>query len=162
MRSFHKVKCGNDLIKPKRTCHLMLSQMYRAHDLLTNCLQQSTITLAILFEPELDGTSLFNNSDLRYRQSLQLCEDLAALFQLDTCGNTLDESSLANLSAGLKKFRNESLECLMYSDWPQFESFSERINLAGNSGARSRSGDSSVSVLSRNSVESGKDESGSG
>ena len=117
-----------------QTGHLVLGKLYRAHDLLTNCLQQSTITLAMVFDPELVGTRLFNNSDMRYRQSLQLCEDLGALSQLlDVCGNTLDESSLANLLAGVEKFRNESLECLMYSDWPQFESFCERIETAGTS-----------------------------
>ncbi len=117
-----------------QTSHLVVGKLYRAHDLLTNCLQQSTITLAMMFEPELEGSRLFNNSDMRYRQSLQLCEDLSALSQLlDVCGNTLDESSLMNLTAGIEKFRNESLECLMYSDWPQFESFCERINVAGTS-----------------------------
>ena len=115
-----------------QTSHLVVGKLYRAHDLLTNCLQQSTITLAMVFDPELEGSRLFNNSDMRYRQSLQLCEDLSALSQLlDTCGNTLDECSLMNLSAGIEKFRNESLERLMYSDWPQFESFCERINVAG-------------------------------
>ena len=117
-----------------QTSHLVLGKLYRAHDLMTNCLQQSTITLAVMFDPELVGTRLFNNSDMRYRQSLQLCEDLAALSRLlDVCGNTLDESSLADLLAGVEKFRNESLECLMYSDWPQFESFCEKIDLAGTS-----------------------------
>ena len=116
------------------TNHVVVGKLYRAHDLLTNCLQQSTITLAMIFDPELEGARLFNNSDMRYRQSLQLCEDLAALSQLlDICGNTLDESSLMDLTAGIEKFRNESLECLMYSDWPQFESFCERINVAGTS-----------------------------
>ena len=119
---------------PPQNSHVVVGKLYRAHDLLTNCLQQSTITLAMIFDPELEGSRLFNNSDMRYRQSLQLCEDLAALSQLlDTCGNTLDECSLMNLSAGIGKFRNESLECLMYSDWPQFESFCERINVAGTS-----------------------------
>lgn len=117
-----------------QTSHVVVGKLYRAHDLLTNCLQQSTITLAMVFDPELEGTRLFNNSDMRYRQSLQLCEDLSALSELlDICGNTLDESSLMNLTAGIEKFRNESLECLMYSDWPQFESFCERINVAGTS-----------------------------
>jgi len=117
-----------------QTSHVVVGKLYRAHDLLTNCLQQSTITLAMVFDPELEGSRLFNNSDMRYRQSLQLCEDLAALSQLlDTCGNTLDECSLKNLSAGIEKFRDESLECLMYSDWPQFESFCENIKVAGTS-----------------------------
>lgn len=117
-----------------QSSHLVLGKLYRAHDLLTNCLQQSTIALAVMFDPEVVGTRLFNNSDMRYRQSLQLCEDLAALSRLlDVCGNTLDESSLTDLLAGVEKFSNESLECLMYSDWPQFESFCERIDLAGTS-----------------------------
>jgi hypothetical protein len=32
------------------------------------------------------------------------------------------------LNAGLAEFRRDSLEFLMYSDWPQFESFCERIS----------------------------------
>ena len=117
-----------------QSMYLVIGKLYRAHDLLTNCLQQSTITLAMVFDAELVGAKLFNNSDMRYRQSLQLCKDLAALSELiNTCGNTLDECSLMNLSAGIEKFRNESLECLMYSDWPQFESFCEQINTAGTS-----------------------------
>jgi hypothetical protein len=116
------------------TGQLVLGKLYRAHDLLTNCLQQSMITLAIVFDPALEGARLFNNSDMRFRQSLQLCGDLAALSQLiDVCGNTLDEDSLVNLSRGVEKFRSESLECLMYSDWPQFENFCEKIETAGTS-----------------------------
>jgi hypothetical protein len=62
--------------------HAVLGKLYRAHDILTNCLQQSTITLAMTFDSELVGAKLFNNSDMRYRQSLQLCADLSALIQL--------------------------------------------------------------------------------
>src|SRR6185503_11520961 len=114
--------------------HVVVGKLYRAHDVLTNCLQQSTITLAMLFNPELVGTRLFNNSDMRYRQSLQLCEDLSELLQIiPTCESHYDEVAMVRLSAGIQKFRGESLECLMYSDWPQFESFCGRINTAGSS-----------------------------
>jgi len=114
------------------SAHLIVGKLYRAHDVLTNCLQQSTITLAMVFDPQLMGARLFNNSDMRYRQSLQLCHDLAALLQvIENCETSLEENKLEGLSAGIQKFRDESLECLMYSDWPQFESFCERINLAG-------------------------------
>ena len=117
-----------------QTAHVMVGKAYRAHDLLTNCLQQSTITLAMMFDTELVGARLFNNSDMRYRQSLQLCEDLSALLQLvETSEKNSDGPALDSLAAGLEKFRNESLECLMYSDWPQFESFCERIKVAGTS-----------------------------
>ena len=125
---------GQRAATAEKTAHVLVGKLYRAHDVLTNCLQQSTITLAMMFDPELVGTRLFNNSDMRYRQSLQLCEDLSALLRLvETSEKTSDAPALAALAAGIEKFRNESLECLMYSDWPQFESFCERIKLAGTS-----------------------------
>ena len=118
----------------EKTAHVVVGKLYRAHDVLTNCLQQSTITLAMMFDPELVGARLFNNSDMRYRQSIQLCEDLPALLQLiGTSEKNSDGQALASLAAGIEKFRNESLEYLMYSDWPQFESFSERIKVPATS-----------------------------
>jgi hypothetical protein len=108
---------------------VMLGKLYRAHDILTNCLQQSTISLAMMFDPTLEAVKLFNNSDMRYRQSLQLCEDLSTLIQLVETVEK-DGTNLTTLTSGLERFRNDSMECLMYSDWPQFESFSERIKLA--------------------------------
>jgi hypothetical protein len=116
----------------EHTAHVVVGKLYKAHDVLTNCLQQSTITLAMMFDPELVGTRLFNNSDMRYRQSLQLCDDLSALLQLlETSEETIEEPALSELAAGIEKFRNESLECLAYSDWPQFESFCERMKVSG-------------------------------
>ena len=110
------------------TKHVVIGKLYRAHDVLTNCLQQSTITLAMVFDPELVGTTLFNNSDMRYRQSLQLCEDISALIQLiETLEKSKTPTALFELSSGIERFRQQSLECLAYSDWPQFESFCERI-----------------------------------
>lgn len=111
--------------------YVVLGRVHRAHDVLTNCLQQSTISLAVVFDKTLLGTRLFNNSEKRYHQSLRLCSDLAALRQLVqefTDGNV----GPGDLTAGLQRFRNDSLEFLMYSDWPQFESFCERIQISGN------------------------------
>jgi hypothetical protein len=111
--------------------HVVVGRLYRAHDLLTNCLQQSTVTLSMVFDSELVGARLFNNSDMRFRQSLQLCQDLSALIELvENYEETRTELTLPILTAGLDKFRNDSMECLMYSDWPQFESFCERIKLS--------------------------------
>jgi hypothetical protein len=113
-----------------RTPHAVVSELYRAHDVLTNCLQQSTITLAMVFNPNLEGPKLFNDSGMRYRQSLQLCQDLSELIQIvENTEHDCDELSVLDLVAGIKKFRQESMESLMYSDWPQFEGFCERINL---------------------------------
>lgn len=117
---------------PSNKSHAVAGRLYRAHDLLTNCLQQSTITLAMVFDPELDGTKLFNNSDMRFRQSLQLCEDLGQLIQLVTAseGNPT-QADLDLLVEGIQKFRNESMELLMYSDWPQFENMCAQIHPQG-------------------------------
>ena len=111
-----------------KTAQVVVGKLYRAHDVLTNCLQQSTITLAMVFDPELVGAKLFNNSDMRYRQSLQLCQDLSELIHVVEKFETTRGPMLATLTARIEKFRSESMECLMYSDWPQFESFCEKID----------------------------------
>jgi len=112
------------------TKHVVIGKLYRAHDVLTNCLQQSTITLAMVFNPDVVGATLFNNSDMRYRQSLQLCEDISELIQLiEAPEKTKAAAAASELSAGIERFRQESLECLAYSDWPQFEIFCERISM---------------------------------
>lgn len=114
-----------------KTAQVTIGRLYRAHDIMTNCLQQSTITLAMTFDENLVGAKLFDNSDMRYRQSLQLLNQLTTLLQLVEACEKNQSNALRNLSAGVEKFCSESLELLMYSDWPQFESFCERINLAG-------------------------------
>lgn len=109
--------------------HAVVGRLYRAHDVLTNCLQQSAITLAMVFDPALEGTKLFNNSDMRFRQSLQLCEDLGELIQLVSASEDNPKHRECDaLSEGIQKFRNGSMELLMYSDWPQFEALCERID----------------------------------
>jgi len=107
----------------------IVGKLYRAHDVLTNCLQQSAITLAMNFDSQLDGGMLFNNSDMRFRQSLQLCEDLGQLIQL-VVASEKDPTKLdySDLVCGIQRFRNESMELLMYTDWPQFENLCEKID----------------------------------
>jgi hypothetical protein len=85
----------------------------------------------VTLDPTLDGTKLFDNCDTRYRQSIQLCEDFSMLLELvDACAGSRKESALANLRARIDLFRNESLECLMHSDRPEFEAFYEKISAA--------------------------------
>jgi hypothetical protein len=114
-----------------RTAQIVVSELYRAHDVLTNCLQQSTVTLAMVFDRELVGSKLFNNSDLRFRQSLQLCQALSELIELvENSQKTRAGLILTTLVDRIEQFRSESMECLMYSDWPQFECFCEKIDSA--------------------------------
>jgi hypothetical protein len=109
----------------------IVGKLFRAHDVLTNCLQQATIILATTFDPELVGTELFIDWEMRYRQSIELCRGLSTLLKLiEACGETPIKREVANLTAGIAKFRVESMDCLRYSDWPQFESFCERIKVA--------------------------------
>jgi hypothetical protein len=124
-RVFEKQQSGENT-----TAQVVVGQLFRAHDLLTNCLQQSTISLAITFDRDLDGAKLFDNSDMRYRQSIQLCEDISKLLELvEACSGSREQPAFSKLSARIELFRNESLEYLMYSDWPQFEGFCEKIRL---------------------------------
>lgn len=118
-------------VNEERTGRVVVGKLFRAHDVLTNCLQQATISLATMFDPELVGTKLFSNSDMQYRQSVQLCGELSTLLKLvEACGGTQGKRAFRNLTAGLEKFRMESMECLRYSDCPQFEGFCERIQLS--------------------------------
>lgn len=118
-------------ILTQKATHLILSEVHRAHDVLTNCLQQSTISLAMVFDRSLVGSKLFDNSDVRHKQSLQLCQDLLTLHQLVEAFDAENgEVSMNSLMDGITKFRLESMEYLMYSDWPQFESFCERIRIS--------------------------------
>ncbi|MGI9068630.1 MAG: hypothetical protein ACR2HX_19785 [Pyrinomonadaceae bacterium] len=113
-----------------KPAQVVVGKLYRAHNILNNCLQQSTITLAMLFDPKLIGARLFNNSDMRYRQSLQLCQDLPEIIKLIEYSEQIGgEPVLTTLIDRLEKFRCESLEYLMYTDWPQFESFCEMIKI---------------------------------
>ncbi len=111
------------------SAYVILGRVHRAHDVLTNCLQQSIISLAVVYSPTLLITQLFNNTEKRYLQSLKLCSDLECLRQL--VQEFVDDRTTSDeLSAGLETFRRDSLEFLMYSDWPQFESFCERIRVS--------------------------------
>ena len=60
---------------------IVYGKILHAHGLLTNCFQQSTITLLQVFNPGLDASKLFNDVELRLQQSLILCKDLSSLMR---------------------------------------------------------------------------------
>ena len=99
-----------------------------AHRVLTNCLQQSIITLAQVFDPRLDGRQLFNNSKARLKQSLTLCKDLWTMINLvKRAQRTRDENSFAMVIDRVQGFRNTSMHYLMYRDWGNFERLSAEL-----------------------------------
>ena len=124
-----------DVSVAENETHAIVGRLYRGHDILINCLQQSAITLAMTLNPDLEGTKLFNNSDMRFRQSLQLCEDLAQLIQfVEASEEDPTEHLFTALLNRIQRFRFESMELLMYSDWPQFEGFCALFDMQDNAG----------------------------
>ena len=95
--------------------------------LLTNCLQQSIITLAQVFDPGLDGGKLFDNYQARLRESLLLCRDLTDMvLNAHACEKDV-AANFASLVNSINSFRGEAMQFLMYKDWQEFESISEGI-----------------------------------
>ena len=106
---------------------VVVGKLIRSHGVLTNCLQQSAITLAMVFDPAFVGAKLFNNSDVRYWESIELCNELSDLIQLLACfEDKRDERARGSLAGGINKFHSQSMQFLMYTDWPEFESFCKR------------------------------------
>src|SRR3982751_1433598 len=60
---------------------IVYGKILHAHGLLSNCFQQSTITLLQVFNPSLDASKLFNDVELRLQQSMVLCRDLNSLMR---------------------------------------------------------------------------------
>lgn len=98
--------------------------------LLTNCLQQSIITLAQVFDPSLDGARLFDNNKARLRESLILCRDLMDMLQMVHTAETNLAGQLPILLNRAHRFRNESMQFLMYKDWQEFEAITESLMLS--------------------------------
>lgn len=99
-----------------------------AHRILTNCLQQSIITLAQVFDPRLDGRQLFDNSKARLKQSLLLCKDLWTMINLvRRAERSFDEDLINQVMDRVKAFRNGSMHYLMYRDWGHFERIVEEL-----------------------------------
>jgi hypothetical protein len=103
-------------------------QVARANDLLRNCFQQTTVTLAQVFDPSLDGPAIFDNYRDRLEQSLALCKELWVLVQrIRRARREQDCASIVAFIEGLKKFRHTSMHYLMYKDWQGFEAHVRRV-----------------------------------
>nr|AXL06097.1 hypothetical protein [uncultured bacterium] len=107
------------------------AKLERAHGLLRNCFQQSTITLTQVFDTALDGEELFNDFQARREEALVLYRDLWNLVHLARrADKECDQFSVALLLAHLKRFRDGSMCFLMYKDWEEYERFVKRVAAA--------------------------------
>jgi hypothetical protein len=107
---------------------LVYGKILHAHGLLTNCFQQSTITLLQVFNPSLDASKLFNDVELRLQQSLILCRDLASLMRFVRLAQANgDPDVLRSVTARILEFRDGSMQYLMYKDWRGYESLALEV-----------------------------------
>jgi len=101
---------------------VVYGKILHAHGLLTNCLQQSLITLLQVFNPALDPIHIFDDFEERLNQSLLLCSDLAALMRVvrQAEADRTPDLLRAVVQHALK-FRDGSMQYLMYRDWRGYE-----------------------------------------
>ncbi|MGB9180832.1 MAG: hypothetical protein WCB68_16490 [Pyrinomonadaceae bacterium] len=102
-----------------------------AHGLLRDCFQQSTVTLAQLFDPRLNGAQLFDAFQNKLQQSLTLRKDLWSTLQLiRRARQERDLYPVAPLLEHLNAFRQGGMRYLMYKDWEACERFIDEVSAA--------------------------------
>ena len=107
---------------------IVYGKILHAHGLLTNCFQQSTITLLQVFKPSLDASKLFNDVELRLQQSLILCKDLSSLMRFVKLAQAnSDPDVMRSVAARILEFRDGSMQYLMYKDWRGYESLALEV-----------------------------------
>lgn len=107
---------------------IVYGKIMHAHGLLTNCFQQSTITMLQVFKPGLDASTLFNDVELRLQQSLILCKDLSSLMRFVRLAQANDDPDvLRSVTGRILEFRDGSMQYLMYKDWRGYESLALEV-----------------------------------
>lgn len=107
---------------------IVYGKVLHAHGLLTNCFQQSTITLLQVFNPKLDASVLFNDIESRLKQSLVLCKDLSSLMRFVRLSQAnSDPDVLRTVVDRILEFRDGSMHYLMYKDWRGYESLALEV-----------------------------------
>jgi hypothetical protein len=107
---------------------IVYGKILHAHGLLTNCFQQSTITLLQCFNPKLKAEALFNDIEARLKQSLVLCKDLASLMRFVKLSQAnSDPDVLRTVVDRILEFRDGSMHYLMYKDWRGYESLALEV-----------------------------------
>jgi hypothetical protein len=107
---------------------IVYGKIMHAHGLLTNCFQQSTITLLQVFKPSLDASTLFNDVELRLQQSLILCKDLSSLMRFVRLAQANDDPNvMREVTTRILEFRDGSMQYLMYKDWRGYESLALEV-----------------------------------
>ena len=111
-----------------RNDNQVCADVMRAHGLLSNCFQQSILTLAQVFDPSLSSRLLFDSCRDRLEQSHVLIRDLSSLVALARrAAEQRDAEASELLIRELKAFCGGPLHYLMYKDWDEFEDIAREI-----------------------------------
>ena len=107
---------------------IVYGKILHAHGLLSNCFQQSTITLLQVFKPNLDASTLFDDVELRLQQSLVLCKDLSSLMRFVRLAQANGDPDVhRSVTTRILEFRDGSMQYLMYKDWRGYESLALEV-----------------------------------
>jgi hypothetical protein len=134
----HEMKTvfGHDLagLTAERRPEEVRPDFMRAHGLLSNCFQQSIITLARVFDPSVKGELLFDDYRVRFMQSSVLLTELSVLARLARrAQESPDAEASSLLIRELKAFCQNTIYYLMYKDWDEFEDISCEVMCSRNS-----------------------------
>ena len=101
-----------------------------AHDLLRNCFEQSTVSLARTFRADVDAADIFEDIRAKRDNSLRLYEDLDALLRSARYAEWhAGAEALVNFAERLELFRAESMRHLMQKDQETCRSFVDGLTL---------------------------------
>ena len=99
-----------------------------AYSLLNDSFQQTLVNFAQLIEPNIEGTKLFPNFQIKLKQSLVLRQDMWKLLQTVKKAEQKAEKNLLDLlHTQLKDFLDTSLHYLFYKDMETVERFIEEV-----------------------------------
>ena len=101
-----------------------------AHDLLRNCFEQSTVSLARVFRDGVDAADLFEDLRAKRDNSLRLYEDLEALLRSARYAEWHEGAeALVNFSERLELFRAGTMRHLMQKDQETCGDFIDGLTL---------------------------------
>jgi hypothetical protein len=101
-----------------------------AHDLLRNCFEQSTVSVARAFRADVDAAELFEDIRAKRDNSLRLYEDLDALLRSVRYAEWHEGAEpLVNFSERLELFRSGSMRHLMQKDVETCQQFIDGLTL---------------------------------
>jgi hypothetical protein len=116
------------MLSKERKANQICADVMRAHGLLSNCFQQSIITLAQEFDPSVSSKLLFDGYKDRFEQSNVLIRDLSSFVTLAGRAEELGDSEANDLlTQELKAFCDGPLHYLMYKDWEEFEDIAREV-----------------------------------